>query len=139
MSKFWLNSSSSTILMLENSEGSGAYVISTIISRAGSFKIGVAEIECEETVKLLGVEIDFHLKFDIHISAFCKKASEQINVLKRSGQYLNFESRNAIYHACIMSFFNCRPLIWHFCSKSNIEKIGKVLKLQSHEICISRF
>ena len=29
------------------------------------FKIGEAEIECEETVKLLGVEIDSHLKFDV--------------------------------------------------------------------------
>ena len=37
------------------------------------FKFGEAEIECEETVKLLGVEINFHLKFDIHISAMCKK------------------------------------------------------------------
>ena len=37
------------------------------------FKIGEAEIECEETVKLLGIVIDFHLKFDIHMSATYKK------------------------------------------------------------------
>ena len=37
------------------------------------FKIGEADIEYEETLKLLGVEIDFHLNFDIHISAMCKK------------------------------------------------------------------
>ena len=47
------------------------------------FKIGEAEVECEETVKLLGVEIDSQLKFDVHISAMCRKASQQINVLKR--------------------------------------------------------
>ena len=51
------------------------------------FKIGEAEIECEESVKLLGVEINSHLKFDIHISAMCRKASQQINVLKRIGQF----------------------------------------------------
>ena len=87
------------------------------------FKIGEAEIGCEERVKLLGVEIDYCLKFDTHISAMCKKASQQINVLKRIGQYLNFESRKAIYHAFIMSIFNFCPLIWHFCSKANTEKL----------------
>ena len=50
--------------------------------RKPKFKIREAEIECKETVKLLGVEIDYHLKFDTHISAMCKKASQQINVLK---------------------------------------------------------
>ena len=70
------------------------------------FKIGEAEIECEETVKLLGVEIDYNLKYDTHISAMCKKASQQINALKRIGKYLNFECRNVIYHAFIMSIFN---------------------------------
>ena len=72
------------------------------------------EIECEETVKLLGVEI----------------ASQQINVLKRIGQYLNFEFRKAIYHAFIMSIFNFRPLIWHFCSKANTEKNWKKLTIE---------
>ena len=68
------------------------------------FKIGEAEIECEENVKLLGVELDSHLKFDVHISSMCKKASQQINVLKRIGKYLNFESRKAVYHAFIRQF-----------------------------------
>ena len=82
------------------------------------FKIGEVEIECEETVKLLGVEIDSHLKFDVHASNMCKKASQQIDVLKRIGKYLNFESRKSVYHAFIMSIFNFCPLIWHFCSNS---------------------
>ena len=90
------------------------------------FRIGEAEIECEETVKLLGVEIDSHLKFDTHISAMCRKASQQIKVLKRIGKFLNFESRKAVYHAFIMSIFNFCPLIWHFCSKSNTEKLEKI-------------
>ena len=90
------------------------------------FKIGEAEVECEETVKLLGVEIDSRLKFDVHISAMCRKASQQINVLKRIGKFLNFESRKAVYHAFIMSIFNFCPLIWHFCSKPNTEKLEKI-------------
>jgi hypothetical protein len=34
-------------------------------------------------VKLLGVAIDFKLNFNENISNICKKASRQLNVLKR--------------------------------------------------------
>jgi hypothetical protein len=34
-------------------------------------------LSCEETVKLLGIEIDYQLHFDIHISSICRKASQQ--------------------------------------------------------------
>ena len=71
------------------------------------------------------MEIDYHLKFDTHISAMCEKASQQINVLKRIGQYLNFDSRKAIYHDFIMFIFNFCPLIEHVCSKANTEKLEK--------------
>ena len=40
-------------------------------------------INCEDHVKLLGVTIDFKFNFDLHISNVCKKASRQLNVLKR--------------------------------------------------------
>jgi hypothetical protein len=40
---------------------------------------------CENDVKLLVVTLDYELKFDKHISDICKKkASRQLNVLKRS-------------------------------------------------------
>ena len=39
------------------------------------------EIKCEDSVKLLGVTIDFLLNFDLHVSNICKKAARQINVL----------------------------------------------------------
>ena len=91
-----------------------------------TFRIGEAEIGSDETVKLHGVHIDFNLKFDTQISNICRKASQQINFLKRFGNFLNFQSRKTVYHAFIMSNFNFCPLIWHFCSKRNTEKLEKV-------------
>ena len=55
----------------------------TNVSFETGFKICKAEVECEETVKLLEVEIDSQLKFDVHSSAMCRKGSQQINVHKR--------------------------------------------------------
>ena len=40
-------------------------------------------INSEETVKLLGVTLDYKLDFDSHISNICKKAATQLNVSKR--------------------------------------------------------
>ena len=46
-----------------------------------TFNVNGSNIPCDDDVKLLGVIIDFRLKFDIHISNICKKASRQLNVL----------------------------------------------------------
>ena len=41
-------------------------------SESPTFKIGETEIGCDETVKLLGVDIDYRLKFDEQISNICR-------------------------------------------------------------------
>ena len=91
-----------------------------------TFNIGEAEISGDETVKFLGTEIDSLLSFDTQVSNMCKRVSQQINILRRIGKYLNFESRKAVYHAFIMSTFNFCPLVWHFCYKSNTEKLERI-------------
>jgi hypothetical protein len=48
------------------------------------FDLAGNKIKCENEAKLLGVIIYFELKFNSHISNICKKASRQLNVLKRT-------------------------------------------------------
>ena len=38
------------------------------------FKIGDNSITCDETVKLLGIDIDYKLNFEDHIRNICKKS-----------------------------------------------------------------
>ena len=83
-------------------------------------------LSCEETVKLLGIEIDYQLNFDIHISSICKKASQQLNILKRLGRYLDRLSKLTIFHTFILSNLNFCPLAWHFCTDKNSKKLEKV-------------
>ena len=47
------------------------------------------EIKYEDSVKLLGVTIDFMLNFDTNVSNKCRKAAGQINVLLRIGKHLS--------------------------------------------------
>ena len=90
------------------------------------FNLGQTTLTCDKEVKLLGVTVDFKLSFKPHISNICKKASRQLNVLNRIGKHLNLQCRLMIYHSFILSNFNYCPLIWHFCSKQDTQKMEKI-------------
>ena len=49
-----------------------------------TFRIGETDIKCENNVSLLGINIDFMLKFDDHVTEICKKASKQLAVFKKT-------------------------------------------------------
>ena len=76
-----------------------------------SFQIGQTNIKCEENVTLLGINIDFMLKFDDYISEICKKASKQLAVLKRLGSFLTKQGKLVIYNSFIASNFSYCPLL----------------------------
>jgi hypothetical protein len=91
------------------------------------FELKGNRIECENDVKLLGVTIDYELKFDKHINSdICKKASRQLNVLKRIGKYLNKLGRLTIYYSFILSNLTYCPITWHFCSEKYTLKMKKI-------------
>ena len=71
-----------------------------------SLTICGSEIKCEDSVKLLGVTIDFMLNFDTHVSNICRKAARQINVLLRIGKHLSVETEILMYESFIKSNFN---------------------------------
>ena len=62
-----------------------------------SFKISDIVEDCDDSVTLLGVNIDFNLIFNKHISEICKKASQQLAVLKRIGRFLTKQGKLTIY------------------------------------------
>ena len=84
------------------------------------------KIVCEDNVKLLRVTIDSDLNFDNHISEMCKKASRQLNILKRIGKYMNRLGRLTSYYSFILSNLNYCPVIWHYCSEKNSIKMEKI-------------
>ena len=82
----------------------------------------------ENTVKLLGVTIDKLLTFDKHVENICKKASNQLNVLKRFSNILGQKQKLRIFQTFISSNFNYCPVVWHFCSKSKAQLAEKIQK-----------
>ena len=77
----------------------------------------------------MGIDIDYQLNFDTHIKNICRKASQQLSVLKRIGFFWFFLTKLnklTIFHSFILSNFNFCPLAWHFCSKANAIKLEKI-------------
>ena len=91
-----------------------------------TFRIGETDIKCESNVSLLGINIDFMLKFDGHVTEICKKASKQLAVLKRLGRFLTKQGKLVIYNSFISSNFSYCPLAWHFCNTASTNKLEKV-------------
>ena len=74
----------------------------------------------------MGIDIDYQLKFDQHTSNLCRKASQQLNVLKRLVSYLTKLNKPTIFRTFILSNPNLCPLAWHFCTEKNSKKFEKV-------------
>ena len=95
-------------------------------SELKSFSVADNTIPCEETVKLLGVELDYQLNFNEQVYRICQKIARQLNVLQRISNFFSEETRLLVFKSFIRSNFNHCPIIWHFCSKVNTEKLEKL-------------
>ena len=83
-------------------------------------------ITSEPSVKIWGVVIDDRLNFDEHVRMCCTKAARQLNALARIAKCLHFKSKTIIHNSFILSNFNYCPLAWHFCGKTNYQKLDKL-------------
>ena len=91
-----------------------------------TIEINGIKIDSENSVKLLGLEIDSKLNFDKHITQLCKKSASQLNALCRLNSFLNMDQKNVLVNSFIYANFNYCPLVWHFCSKKSMNKIEKI-------------
>ena len=75
--------------------------------------------------KCLGVELDEHLSWEVHINAICKKVGAGIGVLKRTKPFVPNETLHIIYKALILPYFDyCSPL-WDNCGIVLKEKLQR--------------
>ena len=82
----------------------------------------------EANFTLLGVDIDNRLSFHGHINNLCRKAASQINALKRLSSFMGMMEKTILMKSFILSKFNYCPLVWHFCSKRDTDKMEKIQK-----------
>ena len=86
-------------------------------------------LEQVENVKLLGLELDEELSFDIHIDSLCKKISKRIAILNRIKAYLPRAERIRYYNSLIKPLILYCSVTWtSCCSHDNLNKIFRLQK-----------
>ena len=92
--------------MIVNPDKFQAMILSSE-NKENKFKLNINDsiILSENSVSLLGIEIDSKLNFKNHVSAICKKASRQLNAVSRIHNYLGKKKRNFDKHFCTFKFY----------------------------------
>ena len=91
-------------------------------------KLVNSDIEQVDSQKLLGVTIDKHLSFDVHVEELCKKLSQRIAVLRKIRRFIPIEQRILYYNAMIKQVMLYGSTIWSNCSADNLTRILKLQK-----------
>ena len=94
----------------------------------GHLVIQDTEIQASNSINILGVELDQHLNFNLHIDEICCQTGKQINALKRIRHYLEKDSKMTIYNSYINSNFNYCSAIWMFTNKLTLDKLERTNK-----------
>ena len=90
-----------------------------------------SSIKCSKVKNLLGVHIDYKLKFDIHVETICKKARRNLSALSRIRNYMELPKRGIFMNVFFKAHFNYCPIIWMFHSRCLNNKINRL-----HERCL---
>ena len=78
-------------------------------------------------MKLLGLQLDDKLNFNLHISHI-KSAANQLNALIRLKKFMNFEEKKILINSYFMANFNYCPLVWMLSNASSLKKIENLQK-----------
>ena len=88
--------------------------------------VGNEVIECENSVKLLGITIDTKLDFSKHVSTLCRKASQKLHALARILNFMSHDKLRLLMKAFIESQFGYCPLVWMFHSRTLNNRINRL-------------
>ena len=83
-------------------------------------------IKCSKSVKLLGINMDNKLDFNIHVSNICKKVSLKLHALARISHFLGTDKLRILMKSFIESQFGYCPLIWMFHSRTLNNRINRL-------------
>ena len=92
------------------------------------FSIGIDIVSIEKSVKILGIHLDNHFNFNLHINTICKSASNQLNTLVRLKKFLSFKQKKVLVNNFTLSNFDYCPLVWFISSAKSLKKVENVQK-----------
>ena len=91
-----------------------------------NLSVGGEQIEQSRSIKILGVNIDEKLNFNIHISAVCKRVSRQVGILNRLKNLIPSSAKLQLYKSAIILHLTYCHLVWHFSGASDWRKLVRL-------------
>ena len=88
-----------------------------------------------KSMKLLGLQLNDKLNFNLHISHIGKSAANQLNALIRLKKFMNFEEKKILINSYFMANFNYCPLVWMLSNASSLKKIKNLQKRALRFLC----
>lgn len=99
-----------------------------IVSEYDSVDVWI-QVSLQECTKFTYFSLKFRtseLNFSEHISFVCKKASQQIGVLRRLRKLIPTHAKLLLYKAAILPHLTYCSIIWHFCRASDKRKVERL-------------
>ena len=93
------------------------------------------QIKVVSSMKLLGLQLDDKLNFNLHISHICRSAANQLNALIRLKNFMNFEEKKMLINSYFMTNFNYCPLVWMLSNTSSLKKMENLKKKALRFLC----
>ena len=113
--------------------------LGTLCKMKISLKINKQIILPTDSVKHLGIKVDWKLTFKKHIMNLCNRANRNVKALNRVKNVLTNEQKKILFTSFLMSNFSYCPLIWMFCGKLANSQINPVHKRAMRALCNDRW
>ena len=84
------------------------------------------DIGITDSLKLLGVTIDFKLNFSGNENMICKIAGQKIGVLMRLRNLIPTNAKLMLFKTAMLPHLKYCHLVWHFCRASDSRKIDRM-------------
>ncbi len=95
--------------------------------------------KCKRSYKLLGINLDEYLSYNMHINTLCNKLSKSLYCINRAKNFINAKSLKLLYFALIQSHLNYCSIILSGTSTQNINRIKKIQKKAIRTITKSNY
>ena len=83
-------------------------------------------LESVDSIKYLGVMIDKHLTWSLHVQNVIKKVSKTIACIRRVQHFMSKKNLIMLYYSLILPHFDYCNVVWGNTSKANITKLQKL-------------
>ena len=87
-------------------------------------KISNYEIERVQSIRFLGVILDQHLSWKVHIKHIENKIAKNIGILYKAKPYLDKRSLLALYFSYIHTYLNYANVAWGSTNRTNLKKLN---------------